>query len=267
MASTTARAKPTNSMNCSSRFSKFFHRTVHSTSKKETILFDLNNGSKSKYGSMNCQGLKMELRRRGLKVSGKKLELIQRLCQADETRMSQGSNANTSSRAFSTTKVSNGRLPMKESKAKRQRTKKAKSIQQVAQFEIRKVSTLHKVPEKQAIASLTRSLSSSSPVEAKDDTSNIDYFRPAKKEAPPVEHLKVPKVEKPEEEIYTKSGTQSFKAPQKPKEPKESKGSKEPKEPGVEPNGSSDTRAATFWGVSGLLTLIWWSGRKRDGRQ
>lgn len=58
-------------------------RNVHQTTKKETILLE-SSSNKSKYTSMNLQGLKMECKIRGLKVSGKKIELIQRLVSQDQ---------------------------------------------------------------------------------------------------------------------------------------------------------------------------------------
>ncbi|TID28182.1 hypothetical protein CANINC_002615 [Pichia inconspicua] len=58
-------------------------RNVHQTTKKETILLD-QSANKSKYTTMNLQGLKMECRKRGLKVSGRKIDLVQRLSSQDE---------------------------------------------------------------------------------------------------------------------------------------------------------------------------------------
>lgn len=72
-----------------------FSRNVHSTSSKKTILLDT---PTSKYTSMNLNGLKMECKKRGLKVSGRKLELVQRLVQLDA---SQSGAAN--GRSFGTT--------------------------------------------------------------------------------------------------------------------------------------------------------------------
>lgn len=59
-------------------------RNVHQTTKKETILLD-KSANKSKYTTMNLQGLKMECRKRGLKVSGRKIDLVQRLTSQDDS--------------------------------------------------------------------------------------------------------------------------------------------------------------------------------------
>ncbi|CAI8509172.1 unnamed protein product [Pichia kudriavzevii] len=59
-------------------------RHVHQTSKKETILLDISS-HKGKYTSMNLQGLKMECRKRGLKVSGRKIDLVQRLIAQEQS--------------------------------------------------------------------------------------------------------------------------------------------------------------------------------------
>jgi hypothetical protein len=58
-------------------------RHVHQTSKKEVFLLD-STSNKTKYTTMNLNGLKMECRKRGLKVSGRKLDLIQRLISQDQ---------------------------------------------------------------------------------------------------------------------------------------------------------------------------------------
>ncbi|KAH3671302.1 hypothetical protein OGAPHI_000525 [Ogataea philodendri] len=58
-------------------------RSVHQTSKAQ-LLMDV--GNPSKYTSMNLQGLKMECKRRGLKVSGRKIDLMQRLTQYDSSK-------------------------------------------------------------------------------------------------------------------------------------------------------------------------------------
>jgi hypothetical protein len=58
-------------------------RHVHQTTKKETILLD-SSSNKAKYTSMNLQGLKMECKKRGLKVSGRKLDLVQRLVSQEQ---------------------------------------------------------------------------------------------------------------------------------------------------------------------------------------
>lgn len=51
-------------------------RNVHKTSTAQTTIFG---GSSNKFTVMNLQGLRLECKRRGLKVGGRKLELVQRL--------------------------------------------------------------------------------------------------------------------------------------------------------------------------------------------
>lgn len=70
-------------------------RSVHSTSKKSTVLLDSHNNN-SKYTTMNLNGLKMECKKRGLKVSGRKIELIQRLSNSDAAPVESARSLNTS---------------------------------------------------------------------------------------------------------------------------------------------------------------------------
>ncbi|GAV30591.1 hypothetical protein PMKS-004105 [Pichia membranifaciens] len=78
-------AKSTYSYTCGELFqpSTTAIRNVHQTAKKETILLD-SSSEKSRYTTMNLQGLKMECKKRGLKVSGRKLDLVQRLVSQDQ---------------------------------------------------------------------------------------------------------------------------------------------------------------------------------------
>lgn len=62
-----------------------FTRSVHQTAKKETVLLD-SSSNKTKFTSMNLQGLKAECKKRGLKVSGRKIDLIQRLVLEDNAQ-------------------------------------------------------------------------------------------------------------------------------------------------------------------------------------
>lgn len=74
-------------------------RHVHSTTKKSTVLLDSHNNSK--YTTMNLNGLKMECKKRGLKVSGKKIELIQRLSQSDSSPVEGARSLNTDAKSAS----------------------------------------------------------------------------------------------------------------------------------------------------------------------
>ncbi|VEU21045.1 DEKNAAC102019 [Brettanomyces naardenensis] len=241
------------------KFNKFIHRAVHSTSKKETILLDLNNDSRAKYASMNCQGLKMELKRRGLRVSGKKLDLIQRLCQADSSQLTKSSS--TSTRSFSTTMET----PTERAKKSKRRTKKV----QKRELSTQKHETVAKPSETKKVA--CRAVSTSTAVKAKDDSSRIDYFKPAKKEGEPIEHIKIPslKTQTAKEVPKEEPKKEPKKEPRKEEKQEPSKDAKDAKqEPKSEdPVAKKTTSDAFFWSIAGFLTIIWWAGRKRDGRR
>lgn len=234
-------------------------RNVHSTSKQQTSLLDMNSARETKYSSMNCQGLKMELRRRGLKVSGRKLELIQRLCQSDETHIT-GSN---SSRLFSTSKRSNTRHKRHRKSNKKPQTQK-RQIGTIAKDKA-------KPKTKKTIKIVSnRKLSTTSSLKAKDDKSSIDYYKPEKPVKPEVEHISVPEV--PEFDETTPNINQS-----KEKEVNEStkktrlnhrksKIAKSLDDSSYSGQHSDEHSDALFWGTTGVLSLLWWKHQQSDGR-
>ncbi|CDK24656.1 unnamed protein product [Kuraishia capsulata CBS 1993] len=163
-----------------------FVRSVHQTSKAQTTLLDSNAGSK--YVSMNLQGLKSECKRRGLKVSGRKLELIQRLSHSDAP------GSPPSSRQLST--------------ASKSKTVNAKEPENLIKIQKKSLST--KTVQK-------RTISRTATVSAKGDSSTIESFKiPHHNYDPPdpVPPIKIPS-------LSTEASLKDATTPVDPKNPKD----------------------------------------------
>lgn len=168
-AATMTRGQQMQMTSARSKFMGFFKREVHSTPKKDAILLNMNNNSR--YSSMNCQGLKMECRRRGLKVSGRKLELIQRLSRADESQMLKSNTRN-----FGTIPEPTPAKPAKKT-VKKSRRKLSTAV---------KHTTKSKATAKSASV---RTFTETASKAAKDDTSKIEFYKPPPPVKKQIDHI------------------------------------------------------------------------------
>ncbi|KAG7691594.1 hypothetical protein KL930_005224 [Ogataea haglerorum] len=208
-------------------------RGVHQTSRTQLIM-DL--GSSGKYASMNLQGLKTECKRRGLKVSGRKIDLVQRLIQNDTSSISPP----VLSRTITT---------------KAKAAKPAKTAQKAT-----------KQP--------ARELGSTASNQAKGDSSSIDFYKVPQKSYPVPDGrppMKVPSLSTkaslkdpaPATETTTETVLQAVDSAPVSKSGQVLQTTAEQIHGAAEKSRSD----ALFFGIFGLLTLGWWSQKSKDGRQ
>ncbi|OWB79838.1 hypothetical protein B5S32_g4077 [[Candida] boidinii] len=153
-------------------------RNVHHTPKKQLLLESI--GSNSKYASMNLQGLKMECKIRGLKVSGRKLDLVQRLTHNDQ--ISQISSTDKSFSTFNTNKPVTATVKLcKQSKQKKQlqdlknfSTNKPKEISINL---LKPVESIEKNLKSNKTQIQERSFTSTNNKNAKGDSSTIEFYK------------------------------------------------------------------------------------------
>ncbi|KAG7829911.1 hypothetical protein KL943_005282 [Ogataea angusta] len=214
-------------------FSQVSTRSVHQTSKTQLIM-DL--GSSGKYASMNLQGLKTECKRRGLKVSGRKIDLVQRLIQNDSSSIS----------------------PPVLSRTITTKAKAAKPL---------------KTAQKAAKTS-ARELSSTASKQAKGDSSTIDFYKVPQKSYPVPDGrppMKVPSLSTkaslkdpaPDTKTAAEAVVQAVDSAPISKSGQVLQTTAEQIH-GAAEKSRSDT---IFFGIFGLLTLGWWSQKNKDGRQ
>lgn len=142
-------------------------RNVHQTTQKKATL--LTSKDQSIYSSMNLQALKTECRNRGIKISGKKLDLIQRLTLTDVTKASDHLGSRNLSSAAE----------------KKITTKQLKDFQKKL---AKKLST-NVVKSKETPAAQVKSFSTAKITKAKGDVSTVDdlKFPSVNTALPPVE--------------------------------------------------------------------------------
>ncbi|CCH41920.1 hypothetical protein BN7_1459 [Wickerhamomyces ciferrii] len=129
---------PNNEMNISNKY-QTFSRSVHQSSKtNSTPLFSNKN---SEFSVMSLNSLKVECRKRGLKISGKKAELVSRISTYEKTFQSNQINSISTS------------------------SKKSKNLN---------LKPLPKLPT----SSTKKQFTTTSKPQAKGDNSTIDYIKP-----------------------------------------------------------------------------------------
>ncbi|ODV96707.1 hypothetical protein PACTADRAFT_48528 [Pachysolen tannophilus NRRL Y-2460] len=167
-----------------------FTRSVHQTSKNQNTLLNNNN---NKYGLMSLQALKTECKRRGVKVSGKKSELVQRLINNDANLVGDSLNSRNMSTTHNTTSIKSVLPKLKP---------KSTKMEVVKQNDSKKLSTLRDstnnvksklLLEKKEKTSINEkdtdiskriitkaqktSFSTSSVTNTKGDSSTIDFYK------------------------------------------------------------------------------------------
>ena len=146
-------------------------RSIHSTYHKQIDVHEAIKGANSKYRMMTCQKLKAELRKRSLKVSGKKAELIHRLCQYD-------SNSH-----YSVAK------PSKESEKSTKIKRNASNVSTIMRTP--SPSNAKKLHNKSSKDVHTRHVSTTATANLKNDKHTTDLYKPAKKTNAPAHHVSI----------------------------------------------------------------------------
>ncbi|OUM51938.1 hypothetical protein BVG19_g1081 [[Candida] boidinii] len=149
-------------------------RNVHQTSKKQLILESI--GSNSKYASMNLQGLKMECKMRGLKVSGRKLDLVQRLTHNDQISHLSSSSSNKSFSTLNTNKP----VTVKQAKQQQQQQPQKEdtknfSTSKPKEILINSIKPIEQTQSKKQFQE--RSFTSTTTSNAKGDSSTIEFYK------------------------------------------------------------------------------------------
>lgn len=144
-------------------------RKLRPSNKEQAELLEENINMNSKYMSMTCQILKAELRKRNLKVSGKKAELVQRLCRYDNN----GDNLRT--------------------KSVRQAQKCKKKSMEEGKVILKGQSYLSPDVNQSVINyakdTYVRHVSTTTAANVKKGQHTIDFNKPAKKVFDPVQHV------------------------------------------------------------------------------
>ncbi|ODV86223.1 hypothetical protein CANARDRAFT_130438 [[Candida] arabinofermentans NRRL YB-2248] len=242
-----------------SKFVNIFKRGVHQTTKKQTVLLDYN--SSGKYSSMNLQGLKMECKKRGLKISGKKIELVQRLSAADgSVNMASPSE----SRKFTTSTKT-------EAPSKLKKMIKGSQKQSLQEQPVVPKSSVRSDSKTQE-----RTMSSTPTAQKKGDSSTIDFFKVPQNPFPEpdgIPPLKIPSLSteasKKDKPVVLASPIGEVHIAEESSSTISSAGeilSKGELEGTAEPSKKPDAKDAWFFGTFAVLTVGWWSLKDKDGR-
>ncbi|KAH3678173.1 hypothetical protein WICPIJ_008908, partial [Wickerhamomyces pijperi] len=156
--------------------SRIVQRSVHSSSKQnQTTLL---NSKKSEFSLMSLNTLKIECRKRGLKVSGRKSDLVSRVTAYESSFSSQTANSiNTAVRPKTQGEIKiNSQFQKEDPSSKKNITTNTRPDSgESRKFDVKSVS---KNPIKKLESKLAKTFTKTVSPEAKGDDSHIDFIKP-----------------------------------------------------------------------------------------